>query len=94
MLSSEIAQIRRTQFGRKIEQLGAPQKALFDEALKADLAAVGARPTLTQGVFPLGGSRVTARQHSNPYRPPYGLQNLPAASPEISSRAAARPGPS
>ena len=39
-LSFEIAQIRRIQFGRKSEQLSAPQKALFDEALDGDLAAL------------------------------------------------------
>lgn len=39
-LSFEMAQLRRIKFGKKSEQLNAEQKALFDEAVDADLAAL------------------------------------------------------
>jgi len=39
-LTFEIAQLRRVQYGRKSEQLGDTQKALFDEDIDADLAAL------------------------------------------------------
>jgi outer membrane protein TolC len=42
-LSFEIAQLRRLKFGKKSEQLDAEQRALFDEALDADLAAAEAQ---------------------------------------------------
>ena len=38
-LTFEMAQLRRVKFGKKSEQLGAEQKALFDEAVDADLHA-------------------------------------------------------
>ena len=42
-LSFEIAQFRRLEFGKKSEQLDAEQRALFDEALDADIAAADTR---------------------------------------------------
>jgi len=39
-LTFEMAQLRRVKFGKKSEQLDAAQKALFDEAVDADLAAL------------------------------------------------------
>ena len=38
-LSFEMAQLKRMKFGKKSEQLDAEQKALFDEAVDADIAA-------------------------------------------------------
>ena len=60
-LSFEIAQLRRLKFGKKSEQLDAEQRALFDEALDADLAAAEAqlqellgkkKPPATPGAMP------------------------------------------
>jgi hypothetical protein len=42
-LSVEMAQLRRVKFGKKSEQLDAEQKALFDEAVDTDLAALEAQ---------------------------------------------------
>lgn len=42
-LSFEMAQLRRLKFGKKSEQLDAEQKALFDEAVDTDLAAMEAQ---------------------------------------------------
>lgn len=60
-LSFEIAQLRRLKFGKKSEQLDAEQRALFDEALDADIAAAEAqlqellgkkKPPATPGAAP------------------------------------------
>ncbi len=60
-LSFEIAQLRRLKFGKKSEQLDAEQRALFDEAVDADLAAAEAqlqellgkkKPPATPGAVP------------------------------------------
>ena len=42
-LTFEMAQLKRVKFGKKTEQLDAEQKALFDEAIDADIAAVEAQ---------------------------------------------------
>ena len=42
-LTFEMAQLRRVKFGKKSEQLDAEQKALFDEAVDADLTALEAQ---------------------------------------------------
>ena len=42
-LSFEVAQLRRARFGVKSEQLDAQQKALFDEAVDADIAELEAQ---------------------------------------------------
>ena len=42
-LAFEVAHLRRLKFGVKSEQLNAQQKALFEEALDADIAALEAR---------------------------------------------------
>lgn len=42
-LSFEMAQLKRMKFGKKSEQFDAEQKALFDEAIDADIAATDAR---------------------------------------------------
>jgi transposase len=42
-LTFEMAQLRRVKFGKKSEQLDAEQRALFDEAVDADLAALEAQ---------------------------------------------------
>lgn len=42
-LSFEMAQLRRLKFGKKSEQLDAEQRALFDEAIDADIAAAEER---------------------------------------------------
>ena len=42
-LSFEMAQLKRVKFGVKSEQLDAQQKALFDEAVDADIAALEAQ---------------------------------------------------
>src|SRR3954463_2444541 len=39
-LTFEMAQLKRVKFGAKSEQLDAQQKALFDEAVDADIAAL------------------------------------------------------
>ena len=39
----EMAQLKRVKFGVKSEQLDAQQKALFDEAADADIAALEAQ---------------------------------------------------
>lgn len=39
-LTFEMAQLKRVKFGQKTEQLNAEQKALFDEAVDADVAAL------------------------------------------------------
>jgi transposase len=39
-LTFEMAQLKRVKFGVKSEQLDAQQKALFDEAVDADIAAL------------------------------------------------------
>jgi transposase len=39
-LTFEMAQLKRVKFGKKSEQLNAEQKALFDEAVDADIAAL------------------------------------------------------
>lgn len=41
-LSFEVAQLRRLKFGKTSEQLDAEQRALFDESVDADIAAVEA----------------------------------------------------
>ena len=41
-LTFEMAQLKRARFGKKSEQLSAEQKALFDEAVDADIAAIEA----------------------------------------------------
>jgi transposase len=42
-LSFEMAQLKRLKFGKKSEQLDAEQRALFDEAIDADIAATEER---------------------------------------------------
>ncbi|MDP9095813.1 MAG: IS66 family transposase [Pseudomonadota bacterium] len=42
-LTFEIAQLRRVKFGKKSEQLDPEQRALFDEAIDADIAAIEAQ---------------------------------------------------
>lgn len=42
-LNFEIAQLKRLQYGRRSERLSGEQKALFDEAIEADIAAVEAQ---------------------------------------------------
>lgn len=42
-LTFEMAQLKRVKFGKKSEQLDAEQKALFDEAVDADIAAIEAQ---------------------------------------------------
>jgi len=42
-LSFEMAQLKRMKFGKKSEQLDAEQRALFDEAIDADIAATEER---------------------------------------------------
>ena len=42
-LTFEMAQLRRVKFGKKSEQLNAEQKALFDESVDTDLAALEAQ---------------------------------------------------
>lgn len=42
-LSFEMAQLKRMKFGKKSEQLDADQRALFDEAIDADIAATEER---------------------------------------------------
>jgi transposase len=39
-LTFEMAQLKRAKFGRKSKQFNAEQKALFDEAVDADIAAL------------------------------------------------------
>jgi len=42
-LTFEMAQLKRVKFGKKSEQLNAEQRALFDEAVDADIAAIEAQ---------------------------------------------------
>ena len=42
-LNFEIAQLKRLQYGRRSDRLSGEQKALFDEAIEADIAAVEAQ---------------------------------------------------
>ena len=48
-LSFEMAQLKRMKFGKKSEQLDAEQRALFDEAIDADIAATEERLKELQG---------------------------------------------
>ena len=51
-LTFEIAQLKRLQYGKKSEQLGADQRALFDEAMQADIAAVEEQIAQLQASLP------------------------------------------
>jgi transposase len=51
-LTFEIAQLKRMQFGVKSEQLGADQRALFDEAVGGDIAAIEEQIAALQATLP------------------------------------------
>ena len=51
-LTFEIAQLKRLQYGKKSEQLSTEQRALFDEAVQADIAAVEEQIAQLQASLP------------------------------------------
>ena len=51
-LTFEIAQLRRMKFDRSSEQLGVEQRALFDEAVDGDIAAIDEQLAALQATLP------------------------------------------
>ncbi len=51
-LTFEIAQLKRLQYGAKSEQLSAEQRALFDEAVDGDIAAIEEQIAALQATLP------------------------------------------
>ena len=51
-LTFEVAQLKRLQYGKKSEQLDTEQRALFDEAVQADIAAVEEQIAALQASLP------------------------------------------
>ena len=51
-LTFEVAQLRRLKFDRSSEQLSAEQRALFDEAVDGDIAAIDEQLAALQGTLP------------------------------------------
>ncbi|MFO1223781.1 MAG: transposase [Burkholderiaceae bacterium] len=48
----ELAQLKRLKFERSSERLSAEQRALFDEAIDADIAAIDAQIAALQATLP------------------------------------------
>lgn len=61
-LSFEMAQLRRLKFGKKSEQLDGEQRALFDEAIDADIAAAEQRLKELQARKKRNGLRAQLRR--------------------------------
>jgi transposase len=74
-LTREIARLRRVQFAARSERFDAEQRALFDEAIGADLAAAQAE------LEALRPAESPARERARPKRRP-----LPPALPRVESR--------
>lgn len=74
-LTHEIALLRRYRFGKKSEQLAGVQGLLLEDAVDADIAAIG------QELIDLGGSKPVQRVVSQPRR-----QVLPPELPRIEIR--------
>ena len=51
-LTFEVAQLKRLQYGAKSEQLSAEQRALFDEAVDGDIAAIEEQIAALQATLP------------------------------------------
>ena len=51
-LTFEVAQLKRLQYGKKSEQLDTEQRALFDEAVQTDIAAVEEQIAALQASLP------------------------------------------
>lgn len=51
-LTFEVAQLRRLKFDRSSEQMSAEQRALFDEAVDGDIAAIGEQLAALQATLP------------------------------------------
>ena len=51
-LTFEIAQLKRLRYGKKSEQLDTEQRALFDEAVQADIAAIEEQIAQLQASLP------------------------------------------
>jgi transposase len=71
-LTFEIAQLKRLQYGKKSEQLGADQRALFDEAVDGDIAAIEEPIAALQASLPAktGEQKQTPRRTALPARLP------------------------
>ena len=76
-LTHELARLRRVQFAARTEKLNPEQRALFEEAIAADVAAVDAE---AQALRPPPGE-ATERARNAPRRRP-----LPAALPRLETR--------
>jgi transposase len=73
-LTFEMAQLRRVKFGKKSEQLGTEQKALFDEAVDADLAALEAQLAELLAAKRKGNGEAPAQQPKRAPLPPHLLR--------------------
>ncbi len=71
-LTFEIAQLKRLQYGKKSEQLGTEQRALFDEAVDGDIAAIEEQIAALQASLPpkAGEHKQTPRRTALPARLP------------------------
>ena len=71
-LTFEIAQLKRMKFDRSSEQLSAEQRALFDEAVDGDIAAIDEQLTALQATLPpkSEGEKKTPKRSSLPDRLP------------------------
>lgn len=78
-LTAEIARLRRVQFAARSEKMAPEQRALFDEAMAADIAAVEAE--LEQAQHGDGEGRPAAPPRTPPKRRP-----LPAELPRVETR--------
>jgi transposase len=78
-LTAEIARLRRVQFAARSEKMAPEQRALFDEAMAADIAAVEAE--LEQAQHGAGQSRPAVAPRAIPKRRP-----LPPELPRIETR--------
>ncbi|MDY0068258.1 MAG: IS66 family transposase [Steroidobacteraceae bacterium] len=61
-LTFEIAQLKRLKFGASSERINAEQRALFEESVQADIAAIEAQIEQLQATLPPLGESETPRQ--------------------------------
>ena len=72
-LTFEVAQLKRLQYGAKSEQLSADQRALFDEAVDADIAAIEEQIAALKATLPPKtevGEKKTPKRGTLPARLP------------------------
>ena len=68
-LNFEIAQLKRLQYGRRSERFSGEQKALFDEAIEADNAAVEAQIEELRATLPPPATEPKSPPKRRPGRP-------------------------